>query len=41
VTTPSADKYYRVQVGPYPDGKSASAGLHELQKAGFKPIIRR
>jgi septal ring-binding cell division protein DamX len=41
VTTPSADKYYRVQVGPYADSKSANAGLHELEKAGFKPIIRR
>jgi cell division septation protein DedD len=41
VTTPTTDKYYRVQVGPYADNKSANTGLHELQKAGFKPIVRR
>jgi cell division septation protein DedD len=41
VTTPSADKYYRVQVGPYPDLKSATAARRELEKQGFKSIVRK
>jgi cell division septation protein DedD len=41
VTTPSTDKYYRVQVGPYPDAKSANAARHDLEKQGFKSIVRR
>jgi cell division septation protein DedD len=41
VTTPSTDKYYRVQIGPYPDAKSATAARHALEKQGFKPIVRR
>jgi cell division septation protein DedD len=40
VTTPSKDKYYRVQVGPYPDAKSANGALRNLEKQGFKPIVR-
>jgi cell division septation protein DedD len=41
VTTPSTDKFYRVQVGPYPDTKSATAARRELEKQGFKSIVRR
>jgi cell division septation protein DedD len=41
VTTPSTDKYYRVQVGPYPDNKSANAARAALEKQGFKPLVRR
>jgi len=41
VTTPSADRYYRVQIGPYPDTKSANAARRELEKQGFKSIVRR
>lgn len=41
VTTPSADRYYRVQVGPYPDITSANAARRELEKQGFKSIVRR
>jgi len=41
VTTPSTDKYYRVQVGPYADTKSATAARRELEKQGFKSIVRR
>jgi cell division septation protein DedD len=41
VTTPSADKYYRVQIGPYPDSKSATAARRDLEKQGFKSIVRR
>jgi cell division septation protein DedD len=41
VTTPSVDKYYRVQVGPYPDLKAATSARRELEKQGFKSIVRR
>jgi cell division septation protein DedD len=41
VTTPSTDKYYRVQVGPYADAKSAAFARKELEKQGFKSIVRR
>jgi cell division septation protein DedD len=41
VTTPSADKYYRVQIGPYADTNSATAARRELEKQGFKSIVRR
>jgi DedD protein len=41
VTTPSVDRYYRVQVGPYSDTKSATAARRELEKQGFKSIVRR
>jgi cell division septation protein DedD len=41
VTTPSTDKYYRVQIGPYPDAKSAAAARRELEKQGFKSIVRK
>ncbi len=41
VITPGADKYYRVQVGPYPDNQSASNARQELEAKGFKSIIKR
>jgi cell division septation protein DedD len=41
VTTPTADRYYRVQVGPYPDANSANSARRELEKQGFKSIVRR
>jgi cell division septation protein DedD len=41
VITPGADKYYRVQVGPYPDNLSASNARQELEAKGFKSIIKR
>ncbi len=41
VTTPSSDKYYRVQVGPYADAKSAAAARKALEEQGFKPMVRR
>jgi cell division septation protein DedD len=41
VTTPSTDKYYRVQVGPYPDMKAAAVVRRDLEKQGFKSIVRR
>jgi cell division septation protein DedD len=41
VITPSADKYYRVQVGPYADTQSASNARHDLEADGFKSIVKR
>jgi septal ring-binding cell division protein DamX len=41
VTTPSMDKYYRVQVGPYPNMQAATAVRRDLEKEGFKPFVRR
>jgi cell division septation protein DedD len=36
VQTPQKDKYYRVQVGPFKDQKSADAVKKGLESAGFK-----
>jgi len=41
VITPSVDKYYRVQVGPYSDNQSASSARQQLEANGFKSIIKR
>ncbi|MBZ5694967.1 MAG: SPOR domain-containing protein [Acidobacteriia bacterium] len=41
VVTPSTDSFYRVQVGPYPDEKSAESARNALDRAGFKAIIKR
>jgi DedD protein len=41
VIPPSADKYYRVQVGPYADNQTASAARQQLEANGFKSIIKR
>jgi len=41
VITPSTDKYYRVQVGPYPDNQSAASARQQLEANGFKSIIKR
>ncbi len=40
VVSPQADKYYRVQVGPYADQKSAEAARKSLEGAGFKAIVK-
>lgn len=40
VLSPQADKYYRVQVGPYSDQKSADAAKKGLEAAGFKAIVK-
>jgi septal ring-binding cell division protein DamX len=41
VSAPGADKYYRVQVGPYPDQKSAEAARKALlDGVGFKAIVK-
>jgi cell division septation protein DedD len=41
VVPPSADKYYRVQVGPYHDDPSATKARQDLEAKGFKSIIKR
>ncbi len=40
VVSPRADKYYRVQVGPYADQKTAEAARKGLEGAGFKAIVK-
>ena len=40
VLSPQLDKYFRVQVGPYPDQKSADAAKKGLEGAGFKAIVK-
>jgi cell division septation protein DedD len=40
VLTPGADKYYRVQVGPYADPQSAAIARKGLENAGFKAIVK-
>jgi|SRR5271163_2615785 len=40
VLSPQADKFYRVQVGPYPDQKAADAARKGLDGAGFKAIVK-
>ena len=41
VLTPAADKFYRVQVGPYADLGSAEMAKKLLERDGFKVIIKR
>jgi cell division protein FtsN len=41
VIPPGADKYFRVQVGPYADNQSASNARQQLEANGFKSIIKR
>ncbi|HVS74876.1 MAG TPA: SPOR domain-containing protein [Candidatus Acidoferrales bacterium] len=40
VATPGADKFYRVQVGPFADAQSAAAAKKGLENAGFKAIVK-
>jgi cell division septation protein DedD len=41
VISPQGDKYYRVQVGPYPNQKAADAARKSIESAGFKAIVKR
>ncbi len=40
VVSPRADKYYRVEVGPYADQKAADAARKGLEGAGFKAFAK-
>ena len=41
VIPPNADKYFRVQVGPYADTQSAENARHDLAANGSKSIVKR
>jgi cell division septation protein DedD len=41
VLAPQGNKFYRVQVGPYADQKSAEAAKKGLENAGFRAIVKR
>jgi cell division septation protein DedD len=41
VMTPSTDKFYRVQVGPYRDNQTATIARNDLEAKGFKSIVKR
>jgi len=41
VVPPQGDKYFRVQVGPYPNQKAADAARKSIESAGFKAIVKR
>jgi DedD protein len=41
VVAPTTDNFYRVQVGPFQDEKSAEDAVKALDRAGFKAIIKR
>lgn len=40
VQSPGADKFYRVQVGPYANQKAAAQARKGLDSAGFKAIVK-
>lgn len=40
VVKPNGDKFYRVQVGPYSDPKSADTAKKGLETAGFRAIVK-
>jgi len=41
VITPGSDRFYRVQVGPYRNERSAANARRALERAGFKAIMKR
>src|SRR5579862_2352475 len=41
VLEPTADKFYRVEVGPYTDAQSAHLAKLVLNREGFQVIVRR
>jgi cell division septation protein DedD len=40
VASPGADKFCRVQVGPFADAQSAAVAKKDLENAGFKAIVK-
>jgi DedD protein len=41
VLTSGTDNFFRVQVGPFADAKSADQAKRSLEQEGFKPIVKR
>ena len=41
ILEPTADKFYRVEVGPYTDRQSVRLGRLALNREGFQVIVRR
>jgi cell division septation protein DedD len=41
ISPPVTDAFYRVQLGPYTTSEAARIGQRALEKAGYKPFIRR
>jgi cell division septation protein DedD len=41
ILEPTADKFYRVEVGPYTDRESVRLGKLALNREGFQVIVRR
>jgi cell division septation protein DedD len=41
ILEPTADKFYRVEVGPYTDRQSVRVGKLALNREGFQVIVRR
>ena len=41
ILEPTADNFYRVEVGPYADGQSAHQAELALNREGFQVIVRR
>jgi cell division septation protein DedD len=41
ILEPTADKFYRVEVGPYTDSQSVRLGKLALNREGFQVIVRR
>jgi cell division septation protein DedD len=40
-TTPTSDKYFRVQIGPFADMKEAEQTRSKLMSDGYNPIVKR
>jgi cell division septation protein DedD len=40
-TTPTSDKYFRVQIGPFADIKEAEQTRSKLLSDGYNPIVKR
>ena len=41
ILEPTADKFYRVEVGPYTDGQSVHQAKLALNREGFQVIVKR
>jgi cell division septation protein DedD len=41
ILEPTADNFYRVEVGPYADGQSVHEAKLALNREGFQVIVKR